>query len=188
MSQVTETLNAQRMRVAAIAAGGVAAALFVQDLIGNLSWLLVGYSQMENGGMYVGQLWLTIAYGVAMLLVFAAGVFLSLWLLAPANPSLTVKHVLLRGLLAAVIGAGAVLVVSFGWEMTGRVGAGTLFGSSFPWPSLDRTVQAGSMALQSGMSALLRHAPVVLLVVLLTWIWQGRDASRHADPADVAEV
>ncbi|HEU4808032.1 MAG TPA: hypothetical protein VFT01_07195 [Homoserinimonas sp.] len=190
MSQITESSVRQRMRVGGIAAVGVAAVLFVQDLIGSVSWLLVGYSQAEyNNDMYLGHFWLTIAFGILILLAFAAGVGVSLWRFAPVTRELAPTAVVVRGLLAAAVGGVVVFVVQLGFEMIGPMsGAGPLFGHAFPWPDLGSTVQAVSMALQAAIGALVRQAPVVVLVVVLIWIWLGKHPSQHAVSADTSEV
>lgn len=179
-----------RAVVAGLAALAVAAFLFVQDLIGAASSTLVGFSLDDVASGYFGFMWQqVVGFGLLLVLAFAGGVFLSLWLLAPATPALTVRQALLRGLLAAGIGAGVVLVVSFGLGMIGPMsGAGSLFGNAFPWPGLGSTVQAATMAFQTGIGALVRQAPVVMLVVVLAWLWLQKHPSQHADPADTAEV
>jgi hypothetical protein len=190
MSQITVSPVRQHARTAAIAAAGVAAVLLVQDLIGIVSTVMVGYSQAENNsGTYLGYLWQSIGFGLLLLLAFAGGVFLSLWLVAQVSRSLTVMQVVLRGMLAAVVGAAAVLALSFVLEMIGPMsGAGTLFGNSFPWPDLSSTAQAFSVAVQRAVHFVVQQAPVVVLVAVLLWIWLGKHPSRHAGSSDAGEV
>ena len=190
MSQITETPVRQRMRVAGIAAVGVAAVLFVQDLIGSVSTLLVGYSQAEyNTDMYLGYLWQTMAYGLLILLAFAIGVGLSLWRFAPVTRELAPTTVVVRGLLATAVGAALVFLVHLGFGMIGPMsGAGPLFGNAFPWPDLESTVQAAAMALQAAIGAFVRQAPVVVLVVVLAWLWLQKHPSQQAVAADTAKV
>lgn len=179
-----------RAAVAALVAFAVAIVLFVQDLIGTMSSTLVGFSLDDVASGYFGVMWQQLlGYGLLMFFLFAAGVFLSLWLLAPVSPSLTIMQALLRGLLAAAIGAVVVLVVNLGLGMIGPMsGAGTLFGNAFPWPGLGGTVQAATMALQVGIGAFVRQAPVVVLVVVLTWLWLQKHPSSAGVSVASAEV
>jgi hypothetical protein len=190
MNQTTETQTGQRMRIAAIVAVGVAIVLFAQDLISNVSWLLVGYSQAQyNPGMYLEQLWLTIAFGFVVLLAFAIGVGLSLWLVAPVGRHQRATSVVVRGILATAVGAVLVFVVRMLLEMIGPMtGAGPLLGHAFPWPGLGNTLQAASMAFQAALGAFVRQAPVVVLVALLTWLWLQKQLPAQAVSADTAEV
>jgi hypothetical protein len=190
MSQITETSTGQRMRIAAIVAAGVAVVLFLQDLIGTLSWLIVGYEQAQyNPGMYLEQLWLSVAFGILTLLAFAVGAGLSLWLLAPLNRHQRPTSVVVRGLLAAAVGAVLVFALQLVLGMIAPMaGAGPLLGHAFPWPELGGTIQAASMALQSGIGTFVRQAPVVVLVVVLCWLWLQKPPSQPAVSADTAEV
>jgi hypothetical protein len=158
-------------------------------LIGAVSSLLVGYSIDLMASSYLGYLWQSLGYGFAMLLAFAIGVFASLWLLTPLQPSLRVSQVVLCGLLAAAVGAVLVLVVSFAFGMIGPMsGSGPLFGYSFPWPDLGGALQAATMALQAAIGAFVQQAPVVILVVVLAWLWLQKHPSAVAVSAASAEV
>lgn len=190
MSQVAESISTQRMRVAAIVAGGVAVILFVQDFIGNASWLLVAYSQVEyNPGTDLGYLWQSLVFGALFLLAFAVGAGVSLWRLAPVTGELALGSALRRALLAAGAGAVLVFLLNLGlglfWPLSS---VGPLFGNSFPELPWGGIWHAASTAFQQGMMGFVHQAPVVVLVVLLVWIWLGRHPSRHADSDAAVEV
>ena len=189
MSQVAESPLRQRMRIAAVAAGGVAAVLFLQDLIGGVISATVFGSFDDSGQDYWGLLWQGFALGNLMILAFAVGVLISLWRLAPITRELAPMVVVLRGLLAVTVGTVLVFLVHLGFNLIGPfAGVGSLFGNSFPGLPWGPIVQAVNSAFYSGSSAFLQQGPVVLLVVLLVWIWLGRHPSRHEVSAGAAEV
>ena len=93
------------------------------------------------------------------------------------------------GLLATAVGAVLVLLFSLAMNLIGPFsGAGPLLGNAFPWPSSDGAIQAFTMSLQTGIGALVRQAPVVLLVVVMAWLWLQKHPSEQAVSADTAEV
>ena len=187
-----ETRSRYRSRVAqaGLVAVAVAAFLFVQDLIGVASSTLIGFTLDDVASGYFGAMWQGLAgFGLVMLLLFAGGVFLSLWLIAPILSTLTLKQTLLRGLLATAVGAVLVLLFSLAMNLIGPFsGAGPLLGNAFPWPSTDGAIQAFTMSLQTGIGALVRQAPVVLLVVVMAWLWLQKHPLEQAVSADTAEV
>jgi hypothetical protein len=150
----------------------------------------VGFEQAQhNPGMNLGQLWLSVAFGILVVLTFAVGVGLSLWLLAPVNRQQRLNSVVVRGLLASAVGAVLVFAAQLLLEMIGPMaGAGPLLGHAFPWPDLGSTVQAASMAVQAAIGSFVRQAPVVVLIVVLTWLWLQQHPSERAVSADTAKV
>ena len=193
MSQVAQPPVGRRTRVApvaAVAAGAVAAALFVQDVIGRVIWVMLGNAYDTTSGQdYWGYLWQDFAFGNLMVLAFAAGVWFSLWRFAPVTRESGTMVVVLRGLLAAAVGGVLVFLVKLGFNLIWPLsGVGSLFGNSFPGIPWGGIAQAVNGAFYPASTAFLQQGPVVLLVVLLVWIWLGRHPSEHAVSADTAEV
>jgi hypothetical protein len=192
MSQVAETLVRNRMRIAAIAAGGIAAVLVFQDVIGNVV-ASTGYSFPSSSGAdegdYWSYLWQDFVFGNLLILAFAVGVWISLWRLAAVTSELAPMAVVLRGLLAAAVGAIVVFLVHLGFNLVWPLsGVGSLFGNSFPVFPWGGIAQAVNTAFQLAAAAFLQQGPVVVLVVVLVWLWLTRHPSRSAVSADTAEV
>ena len=191
MSQVAEPLVRPRIRIAAIAAGAVAAVLVVQDVIGNVV-AATSYSFPANSGFYQdywSYLWQDFVFGNLLILAFAVGVWISLWRLATVSSELAPMVVVLRGILAAAVGAVLVFVVHLAFNLVWPLsGVGSLFGNSFPVFPWGPIAQAVNMSFQVGAMAFLQQGPVVVMVVLLVWIWLGRRPLQHAVPVETAEV
>jgi len=190
MTLETRSRHLSRAALAGLAALVIAAFLFAQDLIGVASSTLIGFTLDDVASGYFGNMWQgLVGFGLLTLLLFAGGVFLSLWVIAPILSTLTLKQALLRGLLAAAVGAALVLLFSLAMNLIGPFsGAGPLLGNAFPWPSSAGTIQAFTMSLQTGIGALVRQAPVVMLVVVVAWLWLQKHPSSTSVSTDTGEV
>ena len=143
-------------------------ALVQRALLSGLS--LLGIAPFPAAGDYLpivlADAWNTSLLGV---IPFAAGVFLSLWQIAPIAAELRLAHVVTRALLAAAAGALAVIAVGVVLVLV----AAAL-----------RLTQDGSAAAQlaelgrDGLGVLLRSAttfvgvlPTLVLAGVLQWTW-----------------
>ena len=187
MSLDNGSLGHQRIRTAGIVAVGVALILIVQGVAGVMAAALEASAMGSFPGVLFANLLQVI--DAIFIIAFAIGVGLSLWLMAPITRELTPGSAIRRGLLAAAIGAGFVLVVLLCFEwIDSDSGLGALFADSIPGIPWNDIVQAGARSLHQGIGMFIRVAPVVVLVVLLVWVWLTRHPSRHAVSADTAEV
>jgi len=98
---------------ALVTAGGVVVVVLAQRVVEGVVGMIVGSVSYEGTGFgdILGWVWGGIATSLlAVVVPFAVGVALSLWLLAPISPELRLAHVITRTLLAASAGAVLVLV------------------------------------------------------------------------------
>lgn len=116
---------------------------------------------------------------------FAVGLFLSFWFIAPIGAALRLFHVVTRSLLAATVGAAAVIVV--------QVTTGLYL--AFQGPLGSMTGFSGRDALHNvvwgiltGALDFVRWVPVVVLAGVLLWIWLERHPAKHAVTGMIDEV
>ena len=116
----------------------------------------------------IGQQWAD--FGGTMfryVVIFALGVFLVLWLLAPISAAISLRLAIARAALAVV--GGAVLSVAAGLVL-GVVGtlSSSLFGARFPEVEGIGYLVIG--AVQSLVATIVELGPVVLLAAVLVWL------------------
>jgi hypothetical protein len=99
---------------ALLAALGVYFALAATSILGTIAFVATDTAYGQDSGAYLGLILpATLQTALVASLPFAVGVFLAFWVLVPIAPRLRMGRVAVRGLLAAVIGAVAMLVVGF---------------------------------------------------------------------------
>jgi len=153
--------------VAALTAVGVFGILLIQQFLTTL----LGYGQaasLGGGGSFdavlvvrgyleqVGLSWLP----------FAAGVFLTLWQLAPITERLDLRHVVARALLAGAGGAVLAWIALVGGDLAGGVPIG-------------RVPQVLLVEAFAALITLVLILPAVVLGGILSWGWQRRHPLRH---------
>lgn len=124
-------------------------------------------------------------FGV-QLLSFVAGVFLSLWLLAPITAGLRLIQVVGRSLLAALAGGVAWFLIQLVLSLTENFDRSAAM--AFGWVSgLQSTVSSNASWLFSNLaytslSAVVSFAPLTVLAGLAAWAWLRE---RHLPPAAI---
>ena len=146
------------------------AALVQRALLSGLS--LLGIAPFPGAGDYLpivlADAWNTSLTGV---IPFAAGVFLSLWQIAPIAAELRLAHVVTRVLLAAAAGALAVIAVGV---VVVLVAAALRLGQDGSAAAAAQFAELG----RDGLGILLRSAttfvgvlPTLVLAGVLEWTW-----------------
>ena len=133
----------------------------------------------------------TASHALVIALPFAAGFFLSLWIVAPIAEELRVPHVITRAVLATGIGATLVFVVLAVLAILGAFStSGTLFGNSFPSPTFDGFLAASGLghALTNALLAFVELVPLGVLAGVLLWLWRKDHAPRHPLSGLIDEV
>lgn len=165
---------------AALGSAGVLAVLLVQDIAMTIVWLLgsIGFSSTAGSalGSAIAGSW---TQSLTTSLPFSIGVFVSLWQLAPIGAVLRLTHVITRSLLAAGIGAGAVLIV--GTVINLVQGVTTFVDRDFAFVASDsrNLVVSLGYALQTAASTFVTVVPVVVLAGVLLWMWTRTTDREH---------
>jgi len=110
------------------------------------------------------------------LIPLAAGVFVSLKFIAPVTSTTSVATVLLKGLIAAVIGVVIGTIASLLIGFFGQLSfSGPLFGMSFPSIiGLDNAGMDFFYRISMMLPNAIQISPTVVLIVLLGWLWMRR--------------
>lgn len=187
MSFDTGPLGHQRVRAAGVVAAGVAVILVAQGVIRVIAASLLSLSMGSFPAEFLASFLMVI--DTISVVAFAIGVGLSLWLLAPITRRLTVGSTVWRGVIAAAVGAGVVMVVHLFFEwIEPEHGLGALFAGTFRADFWGEVAGAAARAFHEGASLFAGWAPVVVLLVLLVWLRLTRQSSPGAVAADNAEV
>jgi hypothetical protein len=173
-----------RVQHAAVVSAVVLAYLAVQQVVFTVAYLnglpldQVGMMLSGIGGLLFSQY-----------LPFSVGVFASLWLVAPVVADASLASVIRRSVLAAGIGAVLVVFVRAAVSSVGAFsGVGSFVSNSFPSLPLDNIVWAFGNGIQAGLGSFVQVLPLVMLVVVLSWMWLARHPLRHAVSVDSANV
>jgi len=169
MSAKLTTLARKRGRLPAlITAALIAALILVQAVLSSLAaWLGSGFYQRVSFGAVAfddftpWQPYFVESF-VTVTLPFALGVFLSLWLIAPLAGELTVRFVIMRGLLASAVGSVLVLIVAIG------MGFVTMIGFGFDIRGFAHSV---IVAIGTAVNLFIYTTPIVVLAAVLLWLW-----------------
>lgn len=176
---------------ALLAALGVYIVLVARSILGTVVFVVTDPAYSQDVGSYVGLFMrgaLPTVLGAS--LPFAIGVFIAFWQLAPVSPQLRMAHVVTRALLAALIGAGATLVVGF------VVAVVLNFTQADPGLVLDggpdgvarNLLDALHSVLPSTLNILIDGVVVVPLAALLLWGWQQSHPPKTAAKGALDEV
>lgn len=181
---VKQIVNRHGAFVSAVTALLVGAAMVVtqvlQYLVGLLSSLSVG---QPYGFPFLGVL--------LFALPFAAGFFVSLWIIAPIAEELRIPHVVTRAVLATGVASTAVFIAL---AITGVIGAlgfdGAFFGQAFPFPRFDGANAAGALgrALTSAALTFVGSLPLGVLAGVLLWLWRKDHPPRRPLSGLIDEV
>lgn len=179
---------------ALVTAVGVAAVILAQRVLEGVIGSVAGTVTSEGTGLgdVLAWVWSGVATSLLVIVVpFAVGVALSLWLLAPIAPELRLAHVITRTLLATGVGAFLVLVVrgltvlveSFRW-------GDSMFGFSMPGLSVDGESLASHWVwvVQSAVMSFVSYSPIVVLAGVLLWIWFASHPLKHPVAGMLDEV
>ena len=179
------TQRSEALRPALLAGGGVTAGMvtlsFLSAFFGFIAstayslgrlgggYLSDGLSPFDLRGLIVAFFTVQVAMG--------AGVFLSLWLIAPIRPGARIVQVVLRSLLAAAVGAVIVLVLTFFVNLVQLVAAGGLTpGLSGFWSFASSLIAAFGTA----TGALVTAIPLAVIAGLVIVLWRAR--ARLTEP------
>jgi len=116
----------------------------------------------------IGMQWADFASTIfRYVVVFALGVFLVLWLLAPISAAISLRLTIARAALAVAGGAVLSFVVGLVLDISGTVSS-SLFGARLPEFDGAGWVVVG--AVQGLVATVVELGPVVLLAAVLVWL------------------
>src|SRR5690554_179338 len=173
-----------RVQRAAVVSGLTLAYLTFQQVVFTLGYL---------NGLPLDQVLMMVAQTGGLVLShylpFSLGVFVTLWLLAPVAADTSLASVIKRSVLAAGVGAVVVVLVRAAVSSAGAFsGVGSFFGNSFPSLPYDSVLWALGHGIQAGLGSFVQLLPLVMLLVVLSWMWLAKHPSRHAVSAGAVEV
>jgi hypothetical protein len=176
--EIVKALKRPGALPAFLTAVGILAFLLVQGFLLSLFEALNMIGQMGSADI-VGILWARqLGQSLAGPLPFALGVFVAFWQVAPIAPVLRLAHVVTRALLAALLGAVVLWMLSFLWFSVTAVSGQGFSG-------------LGGLALAllwSSLSALVAALPAVVLGAVLLWGWLQRHPPKEAVAGTLDEV
>ncbi len=164
--------------VAALVAGGVFLMVFLHNV---LTAIIATFVAVSSDGFSLDGIDRVAVSYLCVAAPFAAGVFASLWLIAPIDRGLRITHVFARSVLAATAGSLCLLFVtvllgiyrSIGFS--GQWSINLLAGFRFSVAKVSSAITDGStLALETFVTAL----PLVILAAICLWIWQGQHAQE----------
>ena len=170
MSATLTKLARTRGRLPAlITAALIAALILVQSVLGSLAgWAGSFFYQLASFGPagfsdVSGPQFTSVAEQFGRVtLPFALGVFVSLWLIAPLAGELSLRFVIMRGLLASAAGAVLVFVVSLFVDVV------TMIRYVF---DIRGFAHSGVIAVGTAIDVLIFTTPIVVLGAVLLWLW-----------------
>lgn len=149
--------------IAALVAAYLAGVALLKVIIASIAGLVSSRDLYE-----IGHQWSGFAADLfGFVAVFALGVFLVLWLLAPISSEVSLRLAIARGALALVGGAVAVFLVGI---VLGLIGVATDSLISMRAPGLDSAGYVVLGGFQNLFSTALDLAPLVLLATVLVWL------------------
>ena len=189
MSRTLVSLARRRGRLPAlVAALGVAAVLLVVATLHEIvSWAGYSVPYFDDGatsGLYELQglavqgpsLQLgNVLDQLPLVLPFALGVFLGLWLIAPLADELTLPFVFTRGALATAAGAILVIIAQLVIALVAALDGGDLRRDAL-------------LSLVTGASAFVSHLILVLFASVLLWLWLRAHPRDYAVSGLIDEV
>ncbi|CAN5245967.1 hypothetical protein BH11ACT5_BH11ACT5_23190 [soil metagenome] len=179
---VKQLVNRHGAFVSAVTALIVGVALIVLRFLEFLIGLVVTLGQGQLYGFPFLQVML-------LAIPFAAGYFVSLWIIAPIAEELRLPHVITRAILATGVASTVVFIV---FAITNVIGAvsfdGYIFGQSFPTVRFDSIPNALGNALLTGVSIFVSTLPLGVLAGVLLWIWRKDHPPRHPLSGLIDEV
>ena len=183
MTPLIELRRTSTSRPAAYIAGLVAAYLAAAALLRVVSATIA--ELFTSRDLYViGLQWSDFATSMfRYVVIFALGVFLVLWLIAPISAAISLRLAIARAALAAAGGALLTVIVGLVLGVVGTLSS-SIFGARFPEFSGIGFQVVG--AVQGFVSLVLELGPVVLLAAVLVWL-RLRAISTAAPGAAVTE-
>lgn len=171
MTENTRRIHDTHLNVAAVIAGsGVFVVVFLQNLFVSVvtTFAYEPFFGSTRGFVQVSAQYFWVA------LPFGIGVCVSLWWIAPLAARLQLPAIVLRGVLAAGVGAVFTLAVTALLGALGSVGfSGALFANSFPQARFDagNAVSGVLAGLTSGGQVFIGNLPLVVLACVVLWMW-----------------
>lgn len=177
---VKQLVNRHGAFVAAKTAVIVGIALIVIQLLQFLIGVIATFG--NAGGFPILQVLL-------LAVPFAAGFFVSLWIIAPIAEELRLPHVVTRAILATGVASTVVFIVFAVVNVVGAVSFdGYLFGQSFPTVRFDSVPNALGRALVTAAATFVSSLPLGVLAGVLLWIWRKDHPPRHPLSGLIDEV
>jgi hypothetical protein len=167
-----ERTSRPALYIAALVAGYLAAAALLKVLAATVAEVFAAPDLFVIGVQWAD-------FGITMfryVVVFALGVFLVLWLLAPISAAISLRLTIARAALSVLGGAVLTVIVGIGLGITHTLSS-SLFGARFP--EIDGIGHVIVGAVQGLVATIVELGPVVLLAAVLIWL---RLRSRAAAP------
>lgn len=171
-----------------VVALAVAGFLLVQSVVVSLIDLaffaLDGGLRMDD---YIGSVVAGYVPVILRILVFAAGVLFSLRVVAPVEAHNSWRQVIVRGVVATLLGAAAVVLLGLAQAIADSVSPGAYpFGYSFSPTFTPSNLGLGVLrAFEGALAPLVNWAVPVILAVVLLKLWVGRRTAAVTAPASV---
>jgi hypothetical protein len=176
---------------ALLAALGVYLVLAARSILGTVGFVLTDTAYGQDPGAYLSLILpATLPTALGASLPFAIGVFIAFWQIAPVSPQLRMAHVVTRSLLAALIAAGATLVIGFVVAVVLNVtqtDPGLVLNGG-PDAFARNLLDAVRSVLPGALNILLDGLVVVPLAALLLWGWQQSHPPKTAPKGALDEV
>ena len=169
------TNRTDQLRPALVAGGGVAAAMLALGIVATVFGFVAGaiysiYGGFNDGFGYVDPI-LMVRTFITTQVAMGIGVAAAFWLIAPITADTNLAQVIMRSLLAAIVGAGVVLV----FTMLAAVPDALGYVSYRPGPEL---FWGFANALSSGFSAagqaLVTAVPLAVIAGYGIRLWHAR--------------
>ena len=185
--------------VTALALGGLLAVQqFVTGVVAFLTYLVYAASAPAETGGGLEQLTTagfqfqpTLDQLLFLILPFALGVFIALWLIAPISDELTLPFVLTRAGLAAASAAVVVIVFTAVKGLFDSIGALSPFDAAESAPAGVNLAAFGYNALNAvtgGINIFVFSGPAVLLAGVMLWLWLRAHPREYAVAGLVDEL
>lgn len=122
------------------------------------------------------------------IVIFGAGVFLSLRIVAPITTDVSWMRAIVRGVIATLLGAAAVVALGLAQAVTDAANSDTYpFGYSLaPTINAAPVPQGVAMAFESALNPLIYWITPVVLAAVLLKVWLAARVSSVTAPAAVA--
>lgn len=167
---------------ALVGAAGLLAVLMAEQVLQGAGTIVM--FGLGGGVDLVGHVLGVVRWFVLLGLPFSVGVFVSLWLLVPIASDLAWAQVVLRTLVATVLGAVLVVAVGLVGAALSAIGlTGSIFGASFPFSYSGSALKHDAQsAFHSGAMMTVGSAVHVVLLGVLMWLWSRRAQGEPRRP------
>jgi len=168
------TNRAAQLRPALVAGGGVTAAMLALGIVATVFGFVAGaiysiYGGFNDGYGYVDPVLLVRAF-ITSQVAMGIGVALAFWLIAPVGADTHLTQVIMRSVLAAIVGAGVVLVFTSLATFPQSFGSFSYLGSDLFWGFANGLSAGFSAAGQ----ALVTAVPLAVIAGYGIKLWHAR--------------